>query len=106
IPDPAGPFSATPGPNYLLPRIRFRVVPHTGHLPRAAFRPFFMVTSSPSNSRFCLHLTQYASYLAIACTSRGHRPAPWGAGAPMDFEAAIEAASRSIVGAKEALGNH
>ena len=43
---------------YLLPRMRFSVVPHTGHLPRAALRPFFMVTSSPSNSRFVLHLAQ------------------------------------------------
>ncbi len=34
------------------------VVPHTGHFPRAALRPFFMVTSSPSNFRFVLHFTQ------------------------------------------------
>lgn len=34
------------------------VVPHTGHVPLAALRPFFIVTFSPSNSRFALHLTQ------------------------------------------------
>ena len=34
------------------------VVPHTGHFPLAAFRPFFRVVSSPSNSRLALHFTQ------------------------------------------------
>ena len=34
------------------------VVPHTGHLPLAAFRPFFRVVSSPSNSLLALHFTQ------------------------------------------------
>src|SRR5438105_3310128 len=33
-----------------LPRIRMTFVPHTGHFPCAAFRPFLRVTSSPSNS--------------------------------------------------------
>jgi hypothetical protein len=37
-------------------------VPHTGHLPRSAGRPFFIVTCSGFLiSRFCLHFTQYPS---------------------------------------------
>jgi len=38
------------------------LVPHTGHVPEAALRPFFKVTTVPSNVRFVLHFTQYASY--------------------------------------------
>lgn len=38
------------------------LVPHTGQVPDAAFRPFLRVTTVPSNSRFALHFTQYASY--------------------------------------------
>ena len=38
------------------------LVPHTGQVPDAAFRPFFRVTTVPSNWRFALHFTQYASY--------------------------------------------
>src|SRR6266511_4548128 len=49
--------------------MRMTVVPHTGHLPLAAFRPFFRVVSSPSNSRLALHFTQYASYVANPFTS-------------------------------------
>src|SRR5947208_1693230 len=41
-------------------------VPHTGHFPCAALRPFLSVTSSPSNSRFSRHFTQYASYVAMS----------------------------------------
>ena len=44
------------------------VVPQTGHEPLAALRPFFIVTSWPSNSRFALHFTQYASYFATCHT--------------------------------------
>ena len=45
-----------------LPRIRMTLVPQTGHVPDAALRPFLRVTTVPSNSRFALHFTQYASY--------------------------------------------
>lgn len=42
----------------LAPNMRFIFVPHTGHVPWAARRPFAISTSSPSNSRFSLHFTQ------------------------------------------------
>src|SRR5438477_128956 len=42
------------------------VVPQTGQVPWAALRPFLRVTSSPSNSRFSRHFTQYASYFAMS----------------------------------------
>ena len=40
------------------------LVPQTGHVPDAALRPFLRVTTVPSNVRFVLHFTQYASYSA------------------------------------------
>ena len=42
-------------------------VPQTGQVPDAAFRPFLRVTTVPSNVRFALHFTQYASYSATPC---------------------------------------
>src|SRR5437764_6607085 len=50
-PDPCSPRELADG-GQDLPSIRITVVPHTGHVPLAAFRPFFIVTSWPSNSRF------------------------------------------------------
>jgi len=45
-----------------LPRILNMTVPHVGHLPLMAFRPFFMVSSTPSAiGLLVLHLTQYPS---------------------------------------------
>jgi hypothetical protein len=45
-----------------LPRILNITVPHVGHLPLMALRPFFMVSSTPSAMGFlALHLTQYPS---------------------------------------------
>src|ERR1044071_6528962 len=41
-----------------LPRIRFTVVPHTGHLPLAMFMPVFETSTVPWKSRFSLHFTQ------------------------------------------------
>jgi hypothetical protein len=40
-------------------------VPHTGQAPWAALLPFFIVTTSPENSRFSRHFTQYPSYEAM-----------------------------------------
>jgi len=41
-------------------------VPHVGHLPLMALRPFFMVSSTPSViSFFALHLTQYPSGIRV-----------------------------------------
>ncbi len=57
-------------------------VPHTGQVPWAAFRPFFSVTSVPSNSLLARHFTQYASYLATSASLP-----------PTAFEAASMAAS-------------
>jgi hypothetical protein len=46
----------------LPPKILNITVPHTGHLPLIALRPFFIVSSTPSAiSRLALHLTQYPS---------------------------------------------
>ena len=45
-----------------LPRILNMTVPQVGHLPLMALRPFFMVSSTPSEMGFlALHLTQYPS---------------------------------------------
>ena len=45
-----------------LPKILNITVPHVGHLPLMALRPFFMVSSTPSAMGFlALHLTQYPS---------------------------------------------
>lgn len=41
-----------------LPRIRFRLVPHTGHFAFAIRVPFALTTTLPSASRFSLHFTQ------------------------------------------------
>lgn len=44
------------------PSILNITVPHVGHLPFIALRPFFMVSSTPSIISFlALHLTQYPS---------------------------------------------
>ncbi len=41
-------------------------VPHVGHLPLIALRPFFIVSSTPSTISFlALHLTQYPSGIKI-----------------------------------------
>ena len=46
----------------LPPSILNMTVPHVGHLPLIALRPFFMVSSTASTiSFFALHLTQYPS---------------------------------------------
>ena len=48
------------------------LVPHTGHFPSVAGRPFFIVIWTASLiSRFALHFTQYAS-AATSGTSVGH----------------------------------
>jgi hypothetical protein len=42
------------------PKILNMTVPHVGHLPLMALRPFFMVSSTASTISFlALHLTQY-----------------------------------------------
>ena len=47
-------------PSGIFP-IRKTLVPHVGHVPFIAGRPFFSLTSSGSlMSRFSLHFTQYA----------------------------------------------
>ena len=44
----------------LPPRILNMTVPHVGHLPLMALRPFFIVSSTASTMSFlALHLTQY-----------------------------------------------
>ena len=46
----------------LPPRILYITVPHVGHLPLMALRPFLVVTSTASPISFlALHLTQYPS---------------------------------------------
>ena len=51
------PFRTACG-GYALPRMRFIVVPQTGHLPFAMRRPESLTETSPSKSRFSLHFTQ------------------------------------------------
>ncbi len=47
--------------DYSIFPIRKTLVPHVGHVPFTAGRPFFSVVSSGSlMSRFSLHFTQYA----------------------------------------------
>jgi hypothetical protein len=41
-----------------LPRMRLRFVPQTGHTPFAMRVPLSLTLTSPSASRFSLHLTQ------------------------------------------------
>jgi hypothetical protein len=44
----------------LPPKILNMTVPHVGHLPLMALRPFFIVSSTASTMSFlALHLTQY-----------------------------------------------
>ena len=43
---------------YALPRMRFTVVPQTGHGPLAMRMPVLLIATVPSKSRFSLHLTQ------------------------------------------------
>jgi len=50
-------FRTGPG-GQALPRMRFIVVPQTGHLPLAMRRPESLTETSPSKSRFSLHFTQ------------------------------------------------
>lgn len=50
----------------LPPKILNITAPQVGHFPFTAFRPFFMVSSTPSTMGFfALHLTQYPSAMAI-----------------------------------------
>ena len=47
------------GPSCPFGRILYMPVPQVGHFPRAAARPFFMVTTlAPTMSLLALHLTQ------------------------------------------------
>jgi hypothetical protein len=47
-----------------LPKILNITVPQVGHLPLMALRPFFMISSTPSQMVFfALHLTQYPSVI-------------------------------------------
>jgi hypothetical protein len=47
-------------------------VPHVGHFPLIAFRPFFIVSSIPSMISFlALHLTQYPSGITNSLQRRG-----------------------------------
>jgi hypothetical protein len=49
-----------------FPSILIMTVPQVGHLPLIAFRPFFIVSSTPSEISFlALHLTQYPSRIKI-----------------------------------------
>lgn len=48
-------------------------VPHVGHLPLMALRPFFIVSSMPSAiSFFALHLTQYPSAISLVLPTTTH----------------------------------
>lgn len=60
----------------LPPRILNITVPHVGHLPLMALRPFFIVSSTASEiSFFALHLTQYPSGINDFQPERFKRPA-------------------------------
>jgi hypothetical protein len=49
-----------------LPSILNMTVPHVGHLPLMALRPFFIVSSTPLEISFlALHLTQYPSAINL-----------------------------------------
>src|SRR5512141_946000 len=57
----------------LPPRILNMTVPHVGHLPLMAFRPFFIVSSTASMISFlALHLTQYPSGIRKICCRTLH----------------------------------
>jgi hypothetical protein len=63
----------------LPPKILNITVPQVGHLPLMAFRPFFIVSSTPSTiSFFALHLTQYPSGIKISCHTRFMRRGNYG----------------------------
>ena len=63
-----------------LPKILNMTVPQVGHLPLMALRPFFIVSSTPSEISFlALHLTQYPSGIKkfplqhfMRCCGHGH----------------------------------
>src|SRR5512136_1115992 len=58
----------------LPPRILNITVPHVGHLPLIALRPFFIVSSTASAISFlALHLTQYPSAIESTCRLRSKR---------------------------------
>jgi hypothetical protein len=60
----------------LPPRILNITVPQVGHLPLMALRPFFIVSSTPSNISFlALHLTQYPSGIKMFLRQRFMRRA-------------------------------
>jgi hypothetical protein len=59
----------------LPPSILNITVPHVGHLPLMALRPFFIVSSTASViSFFALHLTQYPSDIKNSAGSALHAP--------------------------------
>jgi len=59
----------------LPPNILNITVPHVGHLPLMALRPFFIVSSTPSIISFlALHLTQYPSGIEKFAAGRGIAP--------------------------------
>jgi hypothetical protein len=58
----AGADGAAGAEEALPPRILNITVPHVGHLPLMALRPFFIVSSTASTISFlAVHLTQYPS---------------------------------------------
>lgn len=44
--------------SYARPRMRFKLVPHSGHLPLAMRVPLSLTTTLPVAVRFALHFTQ------------------------------------------------
>jgi len=57
------------------PKILNITVPHVGHLPLMALRPFFIVSSTASIISFlALHLTQYPSGIEKFAAGRGIAP--------------------------------
>jgi hypothetical protein len=72
----------------LPPKILNMTVPHVGHLPLIALRPFFIVSSTPSIISFlALHLTQYPSGIEKFGAPALHAPwqllrIPYGGGVP------------------------
>jgi hypothetical protein len=57
----------------LPPRILNITVPHVGHLPLMALRPFFIISSTAAVISFlALHLTQYPSGIKISCQKPQH----------------------------------
>src|SRR6185437_9353245 len=71
----------------LPPKILNMTVPHVGHLPLMALRPFFIVSSTASTISFlALHLTQYPSgikfFRADASCESAVRGKVWGRSRP------------------------